>query len=271
MKRNEKGFSAVEILLVLVIVSLIGFAGWYVWQAKNKNSKTTPNTSQTNTQTTKKEPETSKLSEFKSEELGVVLNYPTDWGTATLADGSLSKYQSGKYKQLSFSKATNVSVNFVTAAYSSPLDGCGYDDPVQDAQHAQNAKQASVIGQEGNDIKTYETRQNLNGPYGPAVYKVNMTAGDTGAGWTEITKSNKVLVYRDIDKPENRVKASDGEGCSPVTQAQADAANAFLSFYHYAANYSNSKVFGVNGQFDARKGEDATVRNQLIDVLNSVK
>jgi hypothetical protein len=35
MKKNQKGFSALEGLLILVIVGLIGFVGWYVWQAKN--------------------------------------------------------------------------------------------------------------------------------------------------------------------------------------------------------------------------------------------
>jgi hypothetical protein len=35
MKKNQKGFSAVEGLLILVIAGLIGFVGWYVWQAKN--------------------------------------------------------------------------------------------------------------------------------------------------------------------------------------------------------------------------------------------
>jgi hypothetical protein len=36
MKINEKGFSAVEGLLILIIVSIIGGAGWYVWNANNK-------------------------------------------------------------------------------------------------------------------------------------------------------------------------------------------------------------------------------------------
>ncbi len=188
---------------------------------------------------------------------------------ASLSDGPLSKYQSGTYKQLSFSKATNVSINFVTGAYSSPLDACGYDDPLQNAQHALNAKQASVIGWEAGAIKRYMTGQGFNGP---TVYKESMTSGDTGPGWIEVSKNNKVLVYNAIDKPENRVKASGGDGaCSPVTQAQADEANAFLSFYHYAANYSNQKIFGVNGQFDARKGDNSSRRTMLVTTLNSIK
>ncbi len=38
--KNQRGFSAVEGLLILVIVGLIGFTGWYVWQAKSNTEKT---------------------------------------------------------------------------------------------------------------------------------------------------------------------------------------------------------------------------------------
>lgn len=48
MKKNQKGFSAVEILFVLVIVSLIGGLGWYVWQNHESTNK-----SQSATQTSK--------------------------------------------------------------------------------------------------------------------------------------------------------------------------------------------------------------------------
>ena len=45
MKANQKGFGAVEILIVIVAVGLVGGAGWYVWQSKNKKQDTA-NTSQ---------------------------------------------------------------------------------------------------------------------------------------------------------------------------------------------------------------------------------
>lgn len=263
LTKSQKGFSAVEIIMVIVIVGLLGAVGWFVYD-RQKNSKEQTNTT-TQTEQTKMEPEESKSSMYKSDELGLSLNYPTEWGTASLADGPLSKYQSGKYKQLSFSKVANVSVNFVTDVYSSPLDGCGYGDPVQNAQHAQNAQQASVIGWESDNILSYV---NVQGK-GVQVYKTNIKPGDTGTGYTEISKSNKVLVYKDINN--SPVEAGSGDGCNPVTQAQADEANAFANFFHYAVNFSNKQVKGVNGQFDARKSQDTTVQNQLTTVLNSIK
>jgi len=265
MNKNQKGFSVVEILIVIVVVGLIGTVGWLVYD--RQQSKSTTTTTPDTTQVTEQKQETAKTSDYNSSELGLSLSYPSEWGTASLADGPLSKYQSGEYKQLTFSKATNVNINFVTGAYSSPLDACGYDDPVQNAQHAQNANQASLIGWEENNILRYMTGQGFDGP---TVYKQNKVAGDTGPGYTEISKSNKVLVYKDINNYPVKV-SSDGEGCSPITQAQADEANAFANFFHLAVNYSNDKVKGLNGQFDARKGDDTTVRGQLVDTLNTIK
>lgn len=40
LKKNESGFSAVEVLLILVILAMIGFLGWYVWRNNTEESKT---------------------------------------------------------------------------------------------------------------------------------------------------------------------------------------------------------------------------------------
>lgn len=47
-KNNQRGFSAVEGLLVVVIIGLIGFVGWYLWHSRPVKTKTTiTNTSST--------------------------------------------------------------------------------------------------------------------------------------------------------------------------------------------------------------------------------
>ena len=33
-KNNQKGFSIVEVLLLLVVIGAVGFVGWYVWSQK---------------------------------------------------------------------------------------------------------------------------------------------------------------------------------------------------------------------------------------------
>jgi hypothetical protein len=49
LKSNEKGFGAVEALLIVVIVVLIGVVGWVVY--KNHNNKSTPVSSTTSVKT----------------------------------------------------------------------------------------------------------------------------------------------------------------------------------------------------------------------------
>lgn len=41
MRKNQKGFSAIEGLLILVIVGIIGGTGWYVWDRNNSESTNT--------------------------------------------------------------------------------------------------------------------------------------------------------------------------------------------------------------------------------------
>lgn len=266
MRKNEKGSSAVVGLLLLFVIGIIGLVGWYVWQSSHKTVPAVTNVTPSTSQKSLKPIPTTQLSDFKIPDLDATLSFPTEWGTAAMTDGPLSKFQTGAYKQLSFSKATNITINFVNGAYASPLDGCGLEDPVLNAQHAQNGTQASVIGWEGRSLKRYMTGQGFDKP---TIYKVSMTPGDSGPGWTEVATSEPVLEYKDID---NRVRATtNSEGCGAVTQSQADAANAFLNIYHFAVNYSNKKVVGINAQYDARKGDEAMVRNQLVGVLKSVK
>jgi len=38
MRKNQSGFSIIEILIVVVILGLIGGAGWYAWHATNKSA-----------------------------------------------------------------------------------------------------------------------------------------------------------------------------------------------------------------------------------------
>lgn len=38
-KRDQQGFSVIELLIVLVIIGLIGGLGWYVWQQRSQKSE----------------------------------------------------------------------------------------------------------------------------------------------------------------------------------------------------------------------------------------
>lgn len=58
MRNNEKGFSALEALLVILVVVLIGGAGWYVWQSRADNNAPTNDTGSTNAYPTENTPKT---------------------------------------------------------------------------------------------------------------------------------------------------------------------------------------------------------------------
>lgn len=40
MKNTQKGFGAVETVLIFVVVGIIGFAGWFVWNSQKQTDKT---------------------------------------------------------------------------------------------------------------------------------------------------------------------------------------------------------------------------------------
>lgn len=80
MKKHQKGFGTVEVLLIIVIVCLIGGGGWYVWQ-KNQSIKTNQ------TSTTNYSAQNSEQEDFYSEwktyksflSSGLTFHYPSDW------------------------------------------------------------------------------------------------------------------------------------------------------------------------------------------------
>ncbi len=82
MKKNEKGFGAIEGLLIVVIICMIGFVGWYVWH--NRAAKTTP------------APTTSTTSTAKVTTYNRTTTVPTDWKTYSNPTYKLSlAYPSG--------------------------------------------------------------------------------------------------------------------------------------------------------------------------------
>lgn len=91
MKLNQKGFSVIEILIVIVVVGLLSAVGWLVYDrqtSKSTNSTlmsdTTPKPS-TNTSTTPSETLPEGFIEYTNKELGVKFNHPKRWGTVTVS------------------------------------------------------------------------------------------------------------------------------------------------------------------------------------------
>jgi hypothetical protein len=78
MRKNQSGFGAIELLLILVIVGIVGFAGWYVWNAQNKASDNLSKSPQAASASTAK----AKSGELRSGMLKsekISYTYPADW------------------------------------------------------------------------------------------------------------------------------------------------------------------------------------------------
>lgn len=76
MKTNQKGFSVVEILIVIVAVGLLGAVGWLVYDRQKSKSDTNDITTQTTEQTNEQtkpvvKEEIKQLNYFEIKELGV--------------------------------------------------------------------------------------------------------------------------------------------------------------------------------------------------------
>lgn len=80
MKKNQKGFSVVEGLLILIVVGLLAFVGWYVYHTKRTSSPTKTSTTPTLTQTTTKD--------YTDTSGTYSLKYPSDWTVKEQPDDS---------------------------------------------------------------------------------------------------------------------------------------------------------------------------------------
>lgn len=87
--KNEKGFSAVEIVLVVVIVALIGVVGWLVYKNHHKTSTLNPSTTSSKAATKSTISSTSSTKTtinpyagwktFSLSSLGLSFQYPSTW------------------------------------------------------------------------------------------------------------------------------------------------------------------------------------------------
>ncbi len=99
MKTNQKGFSVVEILIVIVIVGLLGTVGWLVYD--RQQSKTSD--SQTTTQPTEQKQETSQEETPPTDNDTQSYMEIREWGVKLPLDsslGGLSYAITGKYASI---------------------------------------------------------------------------------------------------------------------------------------------------------------------------
>ncbi len=79
MVKNQKGFAAVEALLIVLVIGLIGSVGWYVYQNNNngKNNQTTEDSKSSKVDA--QNDEYADWNTYNAKLGGFTLRYPRDW------------------------------------------------------------------------------------------------------------------------------------------------------------------------------------------------
>lgn len=84
MKANQKGFSIVEILIVIVVVGLLGAVGWLVYDRQKSKTSDTSNTQTSTAQKTEVTQKTISIPSdwqwFTSKDNATKFAYPKSWG-----------------------------------------------------------------------------------------------------------------------------------------------------------------------------------------------
>lgn len=87
MKNNQKGFGAVEALVIVLILGLIGFGGWYIWHKSQKNEPSPSNAHSKDRDSSKGQTEEASYNVpegytvYEDKESGFTFSYPKEYGS----------------------------------------------------------------------------------------------------------------------------------------------------------------------------------------------
>lgn len=83
MNKKQRGFSAVEVILVIIVIAILIFVGWYAWKARHKDDKPSISTSAAKPQEPmdkdKNKDEYAGWKTYTSSGEGFSVKYPADW------------------------------------------------------------------------------------------------------------------------------------------------------------------------------------------------
>lgn len=83
MRKNQKGFSLVEGLLIFIAMTVVGFGGYLVW---NRQNDATKSSSESSNDTNDEEEATASDFTYTLEKTAVSFSYPADWTVVSKTD-----------------------------------------------------------------------------------------------------------------------------------------------------------------------------------------
>lgn len=266
--KSQSDVAHLTVIGLLLVFAVVGFTGWRVWQVNQDNKKSANSSDSQHSDKTDARDDAVATNRFKDEDLKISFDYPKEWGQATIKKGTLDEGPgSSDYKQVTFSNEPKIDFNFIVGSFRSPLDGCGLE-PLKMAKFSLSSTRASVIGWDATGIKKLYT---IQGATEESIITEGLKPGDNTPGYEARTVIGKVMAYKDYDKKPYKAMSGEDIICFEVTQAEADQANEYSKYMHYALNFKNAKVKGVNAQYDARSADNQSRDNEIVQALISVK
>jgi type II secretory pathway pseudopilin PulG len=192
-KLDEKGFSLVELLLILILISIIGFTGYYVWNSKSKSDETLNKASAANSaqNTTSSKADWLTFSDKDSgnssyagaasggDSVPISFKYPSDWKTApvgTMIHKEGSAAESSYNILIPKGRSVNSSdMSFGTYALEKSQTAKEHFDEITTASPGQ-------VGPNWESVSTFKTKNGYSG-------NIGRLAGGNVIGY-EITVSN---------------------------------------------------------------------------------
>ncbi len=121
MKKDQNGFSAIELILILVVVLLIGTVGWLVYdRQQSKNDNTAATTQTTQPATTNSDEDANKAEgktvTYTNTELKYSFDYPKEWSVTknTKPKGFTGVYSNLQIKSADYKEKTDAVYGGVT-------------------------------------------------------------------------------------------------------------------------------------------------------------
>ncbi len=127
MKLNNKGFGAVEIILIIVLVGILGFVGYRAYDVYV--NKADEGREQNKYGFSKKDKKENNLTSYKVDDLNVSFSYPKSWGDAsesTITETANDNSESNIGTKITFAefKETELAINLYTKRLSGGGSGC---------------------------------------------------------------------------------------------------------------------------------------------------
>jgi hypothetical protein len=176
MRLNQKGFSALEGLLIFIVIALLAGIGWYVWD-QNKKEEQKQSAAPT-TQNVEEQP-AETLEPMVIKELGITIKPSSALKGLTY---TIQKFDDGE------------ALMFKTTEYTTKIKACNPDEPEQAGKDASFMSATRQVGTapEETTIETGDTIKQFDGFWVSAGYPNGIPCAD-GKGSEAVNALEKKL------------------------------------------------------------------------------